>query len=121
MHPDHFQDFRSRWGEPSPALDLHRYDWQPEDIGRFERRGQFHRNEHWRPEHQHHQQERYRQQHPQHREEHRRQEPIWRQQDIHFDPSNQRAEDRWYEDPTMPHPHQRPSRHYDGFWEDYED
>ncbi|AKD02582.1 hypothetical protein POKO110462_08700 [Pontibacter korlensis] len=120
-HPEHFNDFRSRWGEPVPAINLHRQDWQQEDIGRFEQEGRYHREE-WLPEqrqHPNHFNQHPQQQHPW--EGQRPPEPIWRQRDVHFDPGNQRVEDRWYEDPTMPHPRRRPPRHYDGFWQDYED
>ncbi|GHA66788.1 hypothetical protein [Pontibacter akesuensis] len=109
---DNFNDSGSRWGEPTTPLNLHQQnDWQPRDIGRFEREGKYHHEE-WRPNE------------PQHRNQyrpHHHKQPLWRQRDVHFDPSNQRVEDRWAEDPTMPHPRQRPPRHYDGFWQDYED
>lgn len=121
---DHFHDFSSRWSEPAPPIDLNRYNWQPRNVGRFERTGGYHREE-WPNDQRYRRQPQRYQHHPdQHyhqmgEQQHR--EPIWRQRDVHFDPSNQRVEDRWFEDPTMPHPQQRPPRHYDGFWEDYED
>lgn len=119
-HPEHFNDFGSRWGEPTPQINLHHpgYEWEPREHDRFEQRGRYHREE-WLPEQRHNRRP------PQHfhgREEHEmHRPPVYRQRDVHFDPSNQRVEDRWYEDPSMPHPHQRPSRHYDSFWQDYED
>ncbi|WP_276498717.1 hypothetical protein [Pontibacter litorisediminis] len=116
-HPEHFQDFRSRWGEPMPPYQQHQQEWHPEATDRFENRGRYYREE-WLPEQQQHQhrpnQHHMGEQRPPH-------EPIWRQRDVHFAPSNQRVEDRWFEDPLMPHPDRRPPRHYDGFWQDYED
>ncbi|OKL41071.1 hypothetical protein [Pontibacter flavimaris] len=117
-HPEHFNDFRSRWGEPMPATHLQQQGHYPEDTDRFEREGRFHREEDWLPEQQY--QPRHPGQHLHRGEQRPPHEPAWRQRDAHFDPSNQRVEDRWFEDPLMPHPHRRPPRHYDGFWEDYE-
>ncbi|GAB3823463.1 hypothetical protein [Pontibacter rugosus] len=120
MHPQHqdnFNDFGSRWGEPVTPLNQHQQDdWQPRRADRFRQEGNY-RQEEWRPNEQDH-----RRQQPPHNFRHEQHhEPMWRQRDVHFDPSNQRVEDRWSEDPTMPHPRQRPPRHYDGFWQDYED
>lgn len=126
QHPENFNDFRSRWGEPSPRLNVNQTDWEPRHANRFEEEGRFHNREEWLPEgqrrnqppqrYQHHPQQHY---HPMGQQQPH--EPIWRQRDVHFDPSNQRVEDRWHEDPTMPYPQSRPPRHYDGFWEEYED
>ena len=94
-HPEHFQDFMSRWGEPDPLIHL-------DHQGRY-------RHDETRQ----HAPEHYRQQHedwhdPRHNQyERHREEPIWKQQDVYFHKSNQRVEDRWNEDPMMPHPHQR--------------
>lgn len=99
-----------------PPVNRHPQDWHPENTDRFEQENRGHNREEWLPEQQH-----YRQQQHHRINEQRPHEPIWRQRDVHFDPSNQRAEDRWSEDPLMPHPHRRPQRHYDGFWQDYED
>ena len=101
-----------------PATHQQQQGWHPEETDRFERGGRYHREE-WLPEQ--HFQQRHPNQQPHMNEQRPPHEPIWRQRDVHFDPSNQRVEDRWFEDPLMPHPHRRPPRHYDGFWQDYED
>jgi hypothetical protein len=123
-HPhqeENFNDSRSRWGEPSPYIHLnHQGEWHPEDTGRFEDQGRYHHREEWLPD-QHHRQHQQRsnehnQRHPESRQHH--QEPIWRQRDVNFDSSNQRVEDRWYEDPLMPHPESRRRRRdpRDDYW-----
>ncbi|MCX2741267.1 hypothetical protein [Pontibacter anaerobius] len=117
-HREHFHDFRSRWGEPMPATQQQR--WHPEETDRFAREARYNREE-WLPEQQRYQPRRIDQHHHRMEEQHPPQEPLWRQRDVHFDPSNQRVEDRWFEDPLMPHPRRRAPRHYDGFWQDYED
>ncbi|RIJ37375.1 hypothetical protein [Pontibacter oryzae] len=126
QHPENFNDFGSRWGEPAPRLTRDHSDWQPRNTDRFEEEGRYHREEDWLPEgqrrhqhpqrYQHHPQQHY---HPMNQQQPH--EPIWRQRDVHFAPSNQRVEDRWHEDPTMPYPQRRQPRHYDGFWQEYED
>ncbi|PRY09860.1 hypothetical protein CLV24_11765 [Pontibacter ummariensis] len=109
----YFNDFRSRWGEPSPSIELHQYDWQPREVGRFPEEGRYHQHrDEWLPNQR-------RQQAPRPSNQQYR-EPIWRQQDVHFDRSNQRAEDRWYQDPLMPHPDKRRRRRQgppDQHWE----
>lgn len=102
QQPDHereryFNDFKSRWGEPSPPLDLHRNDWQSQDIGRFEREGQFHQHrEEWLPNQRGQQQPK--------RNENQQRDTSWRQRDVNFDRNNQRAENRWRQDDSIPHP-----------------
>ncbi|WP_439881147.1 hypothetical protein ACSX1A_18640 [Pontibacter sp. MBLB2868] len=116
QHPNHarednFNDFRSRWGEPSPYIHLnHQEEWQHGDVGRFEDQGRYHREE-WLPN------QRRQHQHRQGEQQHY-QEPVWRQRDIHFDSSNQRVEDRWYEDPLLPHPESRRRKRdpRDAYW-----
>ncbi|PTX22712.1 hypothetical protein C8N40_101540 [Pontibacter mucosus] len=113
-HPSHFQDFRSRWGEPMPPLPPHQA-WYPDETEQYARRQRYLQEE-WLPE------QRYERQPPAWEQRPPRSErPMPFQRDVHFDPSNQRVEDRWFEDPLMPHPRRRPPRHYDGFWQDYED
>lgn len=106
-HDQNFNDFRSRWGEPNPYIHLnHQHDWHSEDVGRFEDQGRFHKED-WLPNQQNRQ---YQQRHHEHQQRHpdkHSQDPLWRQRDVHFDSSNQRVEDRWYEDPLMPHPKSR--------------
>lgn len=91
----YFNDFKSRWGEPSPPLNLRPNEWEPRNIGRFEQQGQFHQHrEEWLPERRGQQPSRH---------DHQHREPIWRQRDVHFDSSNQRTEDRWEQDDSIPH------------------
>ncbi|GAB3530940.1 hypothetical protein GCM10027443_12400 [Pontibacter brevis] len=97
----YFNDFQSRWGEPSPPLNLHRNEWHPRDVGRFERQGQFHQEE-WLPN------QRRGQQPP--RQENKPRDISWRQRDVNFNRDNQRAEDRWQQDETIPHPDDRRRR-----------
>lgn len=97
----YFNDFQSRWGEPSPPLNLHQNDF-PRDMGRFEREGQFHKQrEEWLPAPRRHQPP---------RQENQQRDISWRQRDVNFDRNNQRAEDRWQQDETMPHPNARRRR-----------
>ena len=110
QHPNHereryFNDFKSRWGEPSPPLDLNnRNDWQPREVGHFEREGQFHQHrEEWLPENQ-------RRHHPQHQEHQQGEDTSWRQRDVNFNRDNQHANDRWQQDSSMPHPDDRRRR-----------
>lgn len=112
QHEENFNDFRSRWGEPAPYIHLnHQEDWQPEDIGRFEEEGRYHHREEWLPNQQRMQhQQRHHEHRERHPEQHEPHDPIWRQSDVHFNSSNQRVEDRWYEDPLMPHPESRRRR-----------
>jgi len=115
-HPRHFQDSGSRWGEPMPSIPPQQ-GWRPNETDRFLPRGRPYEEE-WLPGH------RYEHRHPTppHRGEQPMHEPAWFQRGEHFHPSNQRVEDRWFEDPLMPPPpRRRPPRHYDGFWQAYED
>ena len=93
--PERFQDFGSRWGEPEPLIHLNHQDRYPHEMGRPQDHEYYHRQrEDWHD--------------PRHNQYERHQEePIWRQRDVYFHQSNQRVEDRWHEDPLMPHPHQR--------------
>ncbi|MBC5992729.1 hypothetical protein [Pontibacter cellulosilyticus] len=96
-HPhrqEHFQDFTSRWGEPEPLIHLNHQSRHAQDMGRLE-------------DQPHYRQQREEWHDPRHNQyEQRHQEPIWRQRDVHFDKSNQRVEDRWFDDdsPMMPPP-----------------
>ncbi|MDX5422846.1 MAG: hypothetical protein LPK07_05455 [Hymenobacteraceae bacterium] len=117
-HEEHFQDARSRWGEPAPRINLHQFDdWQPHDVGRFEREGKYHqRKDDWLPDQGHHRQRRP--PHPDHD-----QVPVWRQRDVDFRRENQHADDRWQQDdPLMPHPKLRHRRQGppDEYWENYD-
>ena len=123
QHPNHghernFNDFKSRWGEPSPPLDLHRNEWQPRNIGRFEREGQFHQQqEEWLPNQRRHQQP---------RQENQQNDTSWRQRDVNFGRDNQRAENRWQQDDTIPHPDDKRRRrrslpNQDGFRHDIDE
>lgn len=108
QHPNHgreryFNDFKSRWGEPSPPLNLHQNEQDLRELGRFEREGRFHQHrEEWLPNQQR------RPQPP--RNENQPRDISWRQRDVNFDRNNQRAEDRWQQDDTIPHPNDRRRR-----------
>lgn len=103
-----FNDFRSRWGEPAPPLDLRREERQPDD--RFKERGRYHHD--WRPD------ERQGRRH----QDNYNQEPEWRRRDADFGKDNQRADDRWQQHTYMPHPSQRHPRRdtRDDYWRDRE-
>ncbi|WP_299822333.1 hypothetical protein [uncultured Pontibacter sp.] len=94
-HQEHFNDFRSRWEEPEPLIHLnHQANRHRHDEG--------HPNDH-APRQQHSEDWHD----PRHNRFEQHQDPVWRQQDVHFDRSNQRVEDRWNEGDAqmMPHPH----------------
>lgn len=121
QHPEdfrreqNFNDFKSRWGEPSPPLNLNQNEWQPRGVGRFEQEGQSHHREEWLPN------ERRPYQSPRGEQQHR--DTSWRQRDINFDRNNQRAEDRWMQDRPITDPdNQRRRRRglpdHDGHWEE---
>lgn len=121
QHPEgfrrdqNFNDFKSRWGEPSPPLNLHQDEWPPRDSGRFEQRGRFHQQrEEWLPNER-------RQQHPRHEQQQR--DTSWRQRDVNFDRNNQRAENRWQHNETIPDPDDMRRRRrglpdHDRYWEE---
>ena len=118
----YFNDFKSRWGEPAPPLNLHREEWQPREAGRFEQEGRFHQHrEEWLPNERRHQHPH--QEHPQHEHHPRDRDTSWRQRDVNFDRDNQRAEDRWQQHDDLPHPDDR-RRHRQGlpeqdrFWDE---
>ena len=93
-----FNDFKSRWGEPSPPLNLHRNEWPPRDMGRFEQeeRRFNQQREEWLPQE--------RREHQQHDQHPRDRDNSWRQRDVNFDRNNQRAEDRWQQDSPIQDP-----------------
>ncbi|MHA6246419.1 hypothetical protein ACXYMU_00665 [Pontibacter sp. CAU 1760] len=108
QHPEQFEreryfnDFKSRWGEPLLPLHLHPNNSQSRDIGRFGVEGDFHRqHEEWLPN--------QRRPHYPQQQQHSR-DTSWRQRDVNFDRNNQRAEDRWMQDETIPHPDDRRRR-----------
>jgi hypothetical protein len=103
-----FNDFGSRWGEPEPRFSPHPEDWREDEMyARDNRRRD--PSADWRPF------ERQIREHHRHQrhegERHDYREPVWRQSDIHFNSSNQHADDRWLNDEYMPHP-QHEERHY---------
>jgi hypothetical protein len=115
-HEDDFNDFQSRWGEPVPYIHLnHQGDSHPENrrMERDQDERHYYGKEDWLPDREH------MQRHPHHPEQrHHHQEPTWRQRDVNFSPNNQRVEDRWYEDPLMPHPHSN-RRASDSWYDDW--
>ncbi|MEJ8801193.1 hypothetical protein [Pontibacter sp. H249] len=136
-HEEHFQDFRSRWGEPEPLIHLnhqgrHSHEMRhPEDIRHPQDMSRPQDMRHWRDENHpenygRHPEEDWHD--PRHNAYEQHREPVWRQRDVYFDQSNQRAEDRWNEGDSqmMPHPknrneHGRRPHPRDTRWNEYDE
>ncbi|WP_347157321.1 hypothetical protein [Pontibacter chitinilyticus] len=103
---EYFNDFRSRWGDPTPIFSPPGAEWYLNQGNRYPGEGRLHNREEWLPN-----QRRPEPANRQRQQEQNERPPVWRQRDVHFDRSNQHANDRWQNDNTMPHPNEdRPWR-----------
>lgn len=109
---DRFNDFKSRWGEPAPIFSR-RNEWHSHEDNHPPGEGRLHNRNDW-------QSNQHRQEYDDRQREYQDRPPIWRQQDVHFHSSNQHANDRWQQDPSMSNPNHRHDRQLprDNYWDD---
>ncbi|WP_242921107.1 hypothetical protein [Pontibacter liquoris] len=108
---DHFNDFRSRWGDPAPLFSRNRNEWHEQSHPPGE--GRLNRHEEW-------QHSQPRQAGRDWQQEYSDRPRPWQQQDEYFHNSNQHANDRWQYDHAMPYPTYRHERQLppDEYWDD---
>lgn len=110
---DHFNDFRSRWGDPAPIFSPRRNEWRssqenhPPGEGRLHDRREGPPNQHW-------------QDRGDRQRDYNDRPPVWMQQDTHFHSSNQHANNRWQYDHGTPNHNYRHGRQLppDDYWDD---